>query len=111
MVINILYIFDQYFLVERLHAKVSTHGYKIFANSLWSYFMIINDFDKANNIVKELENQKFIQYRHLLTDIRSNNNIEMGYKLLEIIPSFKEINQNSNIGLVYSAIIDSYGWY
>lgn len=60
---------------------------------------------------KELENEKFIQYRQILANIRVNHNIETGYKLIEIIPNLKGINQNSNIGLVYSAIIDSYGWY
>lgn len=76
-----------------------------------SYFLLNKDFDKAIIISKELENEKFIQYRQLLSDIRMNHNVEMGYKLLEIIPNLKGINQNSNIGLVYSAIIDSYGGY
>lgn len=71
--------------------------------------MINNEFDKAINIVKELENEHYIQYRHLLSEIRMKNNTELGYKLLEIIPSFKEINLNSSNGLVYSALIDSYG--
>jgi len=94
--------------IERLHSKVSAHGYIVFANSLWSYFMLNKQFDNATNIVKELENSKFVQYRQLLTDIRTNNNIELGNKLLEIIPQFKEINHNANIGLVYSALIDAY---
>lgn len=100
-----------YFLVEKLHAKLSVNGYTILANSLLSYFLLNKDFDKATIISKELEHEKFIQYRQLLADIRLNNNIDIGYKLLEIIPILKGINQNSNIGLVYSAIIDSYGWY
>ncbi|XP_025193243.1 leucine-rich PPR motif-containing protein, mitochondrial [Melanaphis sacchari] len=95
-------------IIERLHTKVSPHGYKIFANSLWSHFMLNKKFDEAFKIAKELENEKFIQYRQLLSDIRSNNNIELGYKLLEVLPKFKETNQNANLGIVYSAIIDSY---
>lgn len=73
--------------------------------------MLNKEFDKATLITKVLENEKFIQYRQLLADIRLNNNIELGYKLLEVLPILKEINQNANSGLVYSAIIDSYGWY
>lgn len=98
-----------YVLVERLNTKVSPHGYKVFANCLWSHFMMNNMFDEANNIAKEFENEKFVQYRHLLSDIRLNKNIELGHKLIEIIPTFKEVNQNANLGIVYSAIIDSYG--
>jgi len=71
--------------------------------------MLNKRFDDAANIIKELKNAKFIQYRQLLSDIRSNNNIELGNKLLEILPNFKEINQPTNIGLVYSALIDAYG--
>lgn len=71
--------------------------------------MLNKEFDKALNIVKEFENENFIQYRQLLSDIRMNNNIELGYKLLEMLPTFREINQNSNSGIIYSAIIDSYG--
>lgn len=71
--------------------------------------MMSKEFDKADNIAKEFENEPHIQYRHLLSDIRVNNNTEMGYKLLEVLPSFKEINLHANIGLVYSAILDSYG--
>lgn len=81
----------------------------VFANSLWSHFMLNKKFDEASNIAKEFENEKFVQYRQLLSDIRTNNNIELGYKLLEVIPIFKEINQNANLGLIYSALIDSYG--
>lgn len=94
--------------IERLHTKVSPHGYMVFANSLWSHFMLNKKFDEASNIAKEFENEKFVQYRQLLSDIRTNNNIELGYKLLEVIPIFKEINQNANLGLIYSALIDSY---
>jgi len=97
------------FLVERLHAKVSGRGHIIFANSLWSHYMLNKQFDNAANIIKEFENSKFIQYRQLLSDIRSNNNIELGNKLLEILPNLKEINHPANIGLVYSALIDAYG--
>lgn len=82
----------------------------MFANSLWSYFMLNKEFDKANNIIKELENEKFVQYRQLLSKIRKDNNVELGYKLLDVIPNLKELNQNSAMGLVYSAIIDVYGW-
>lgn len=71
--------------------------------------MLNKEFDKALNIAKELEHENFIQYRQLLSDIRTNNNIELGYKLLEMLPKFKEINQNANSGVIYSAIIDSYG--
>lgn len=102
--------FLKIFLVERLHTKVSAYGHNIFANSLWSYFMLNNEFDKADNFVKELENDKYIQYRHLLSAIRLNANFELGYKLIEVMSNFKEINQNSTIGLIYSAIIDAYGW-
>lgn len=103
------YVFLKLFLVERLHSKVSAHGHIVFANSLWSYFMLNKQFDNADNILKELKNSKFIQYRQLLSDIRTNNNIELGNKLLEIIPHLKEISQSTNIGLVYSALIDAYG--
>lgn len=96
-------------LVERLHKKVSAHGHKLFANSLWSHYMLNKDFEKAKILATEFENDKFIQYRQLLSEIRSNHNIELGYKLIEILPTFKTMNQNTNIGLVYSAIIDSYG--
>jgi len=71
--------------------------------------MLNNEFDKASIIGKELENDKFIQYRHLLNNIRTNNNIELANKLLEVFPTFKRLNQNSNIGIIYSALIDSYG--
>jgi len=71
--------------------------------------MLNKKFDEASNISKEFENEKFVQYRQLLADIRTNNNIELGYKLLEVIPTFKEVNQNANLGIIYSAIIDSYG--
>lgn len=97
------------FLVERLHKKVSGHGYKVFGNSLWSHYMLNNDFEKAKILAKDFEDDKFIQYRQLLAEIRSNNNVELGYKFLEIIPILKSLNQNVNSGLVYSAIIDSYG--
>lgn len=76
-----------------------------------TYFLLNKDFAKATTISKELENEKFIQYRQLLADIRLNHNVEMGYQLLKIIPNLKGINQNSNTGLIYSALIDSYGWY
>lgn len=82
----------------------------MFANALWTYFLLNKEFDKAFNIAKELENEKFLQYRHVLIDIRKNNNIELGYKFLEMLPTFKNINCDSTIGLIYSAIIDSYGW-
>ncbi|CAH1737969.1 unnamed protein product [Aphis gossypii] len=95
-------------IIERLHTKVSPFGYKIFANSLWSHFMLNKKFDEAFKIAHEFENEKFIQYRQLLSDIRSNHNIELGYKLLEVLPKFKATNQNANLGLVYSAVIDSY---
>ncbi|KAL4132666.1 hypothetical protein QTP88_009784 [Uroleucon formosanum] len=95
-------------MIERLHTKVSPHGHKIFANSLWSHFMLNKKFDEASNIAKEFENEKFVQYRQLLSDIRINNNIELGYKLLEVMPIFKKINQSANLGIIYSAIIDSY---
>jgi len=72
--------------------------------------MLNKEFDKAFNLVKELENENYIQYRQLLSDIRTNNNIELGLKLLEVLPKFKKINQNANSGVIYSAIIDSYGW-
>lgn len=98
------------FLVERLHTKVSAHGYSVFSNALWSYFMLNKDFDKAINIGKDMENVKFVQYRQLLSEIRSSNNVELGFKLIDILPIFKKINLNSNLGVVYSAIIDSYGW-
>lgn len=97
-------------LVERLHKKVLPYGYILFGNSLWSYYMLSKDFEKAKILAKDFENEKYIQYRQLLSDIRSNHNIELAYKLLEIFPIFKTINQNINSGLVYSAIIDSYGW-
>jgi len=71
--------------------------------------MLNKKFDEASNIAKEFESEKFIQYRQLLSDVRTNNNIELGYKLLEAIPTFKEFNQKSNLGIVYSAIIDSFG--
>lgn len=82
----------------------------MFANTLWTYFLLNKEFDKAFNIAKELENEKFFQYRHALIDIRKNNNIELGYKFLEMLPTFKNINRDSTSGLIYSAIIDSYGW-
>jgi len=71
--------------------------------------MLNKKFDEAFNIAHEFESEKFIQFRQLLSDIRSNHNIELGYKLLEVFPKFKAANQNANIGLVYSAVIDSYG--
>jgi len=71
--------------------------------------MLNKKFDEAFNIANEFENEKFVQFRQLLSDIRSNNNIELGYKLLEVLPKFKAANQNGNLGIVYSAIIDSYG--
>lgn len=71
--------------------------------------MLNKKFDEAFKIAHEFENEKFIQYRQLLSDIRSNHNIELGYKLLEVLPKFKATNQNANLGLVYSAVIDSYG--
>lgn len=82
----------------------------MFANALWTYFLLNKEFDKAFNIAKELENEKFFQYRRVLIDIRTNNNIELGHKFLEMLPTFKNINRDSTIGLIYSAIIDSYGW-
>lgn len=97
------------FLVERLHSKISKHGHSVFANSLWSYFMLNNEFDKAFNMAQQFKNVQHIQYRQLLNAIRSSNNIELGLKLVETLPIFEGINQNKNIGLVYSAIIDSYG--
>lgn len=69
------------------------------------------EFDKAAIVAKELETEQYVQYRQLLSEVRSNNNIELGYKLLEIIPALRNINQKSNLGLVYSSIIDSYGKY
>lgn len=72
--------------------------------------MVNKDYDNAVNISKELENVKFIQYRQLLSEIRTNNDVDLGFKLVEIISNnLKGMNQNINIGLVYSAIIDSYG--
>lgn len=97
------------FLVERLHTKLATIGHTVFANSLWSYYMLNKDFDKASSIVKDLSDAPYVQYRHLLSDIRSNNNIELGYKLIETIPMFKHLNQNSNLGVIFSAIIDAHG--
>lgn len=71
--------------------------------------MLNKEYEKAATLVKVLEDSKFIQYRYLLSDIRLNNNIEIAHKLLEILPSFKEIDHNKNAGLIYSAMIDSYG--
>lgn len=70
--------------------------------------MLNKNFDRAADISKDLENTKVLQFRHLLTEIRSNHNIELGQKFIEILPIFKEINQNQSIGLAYSAMIDSY---
>lgn len=73
--------------------------------------MLNKEFDKAIDIAKEFENKKFVQYRQLLSEIRTNNNVELGFKLLEMVPNkLKGLNQDVNIGLVYSAIIDSFGW-
>ncbi|VVC25742.1 Pentatricopeptide repeat,Tetratricopeptide-like helical domain [Cinara cedri] len=94
--------------VERLNSKVISHGHIEFANSLWSYFMLNKEYEKALTLVKVFEDAKFIQYRYLLSEIRLNNNIEMAHKFLEILPSFKNIDQNKNAGLIYSAMIDSY---
>lgn len=97
------------FSVERLNTKIISHGHKMLTNSLWTYFMLNKEFEKATTIVKDLENEKFLQYRHLLSDIRLKNNIEAAYKFIEILPGFKKINQSTTLGLIYSALIDSYG--
>lgn len=97
------------FLVERLNSKVIPQGLKGFANSLWSYFMLNKEYEKATIIAKDLENEQYIQYRYLLNDIRTNNNIEVGYKFIELMPSFKKFDHSTSLGLVYSAMVDSYG--
>lgn len=99
------------FLVERLNSKVISHDQKVFANSLWSYFMLNKEYEKADLIANDLENEQYIQFRYLLNDIRSKNNIEVGYKFIEVMPRFKRLTQNTNLGLIYSAMIDSYGRY
>jgi len=71
--------------------------------------MLNKQFDNAANIVKEIENSRTIQYRQLLSKIRLNNDVELGIKLLEVLPNFKQSNYATNAGLVYSALIDTYG--
>ncbi|XP_050542701.1 leucine-rich PPR motif-containing protein, mitochondrial-like isoform X8 [Daktulosphaira vitifoliae] len=96
-------------LIENIEAILKSKGNTVFTNSLWSYFMLNGAYNKAEKLISSLENCERIQYRHILADIRSNNNVELGTKMLEMIPKLKALpNKNSNKGLIYSALIDGY---
>ncbi|XP_050423237.1 leucine-rich PPR motif-containing protein, mitochondrial-like [Adelges cooleyi] len=95
--------------IEEINSKLAPKGITVFANSLWSYFMLNNEFDKADKLIGDLDVSTRIQYRHILVNIRSKGNFELGQKLLSTISKLKGLaNKNTNLGLVYCALIDGH---